>query len=149
MSHPATAGCADRNPLPQKPMHSPAQETDTAFFEDWSQWSVLDGLPLPPERGCSLAARREYNRYYCELVLCSGWIGTPHFEIATPCREPLMSICRALPGARQHPQLHGLNRATHIGLDGTWYVPAEHWRAVRAALPEIQRRITAWIAARP
>lgn len=122
-----------------------SREADAAFFEDWSQWSVLDGLPLCPPTGCTPAARSDYSRYYCDLRLGPGWIGGPYFEITLPCRNPLMSICRALPGARQHPQLHGPHRVAHIRLDGTWYVPAQHWRAVRAALPEIQRLTRAYV----
>ena len=141
------AGRVDRNRLPEKPLMMDRQkEADAAFFEDWSQWSVLDGLPLPPERGCSAAARRDYSRYYCELRLGPGWIGGPYFVIAVPNRNPQMTICRRLPGARQHPGLHGLHRVALSGLDGTWYVPAEQWRAVRAALPDLQRLTTAFCA---
>lgn len=127
-------------------MHSPAKEADAAFFEDWTAWSVLDGLPLPPVLGCTPAARGDYNRYYCELRLGPGWIGGPYFEIAVPNRAPMMDICARIPGARRHPGLNGLHRVAMRSLAGTWYVPAENWREVRAALPEIQRLTAAWIA---
>jgi len=133
-------------------MISAQRDQDAAFFEDWSEWTSLDDLPAPPfgVGGRPVIhghrAPRVTTGYYVRLRLQPGWIGCPHFEVAVPNREPAMSICRRLPDARQHPALYGRQHHAHRHLVGTWYVSAQHWRVVKAALPDLKRSISQWTA---
>lgn len=126
-------------------------DPDAAFFEDCSEWASLDDLPERPTTGGGEAivyghrAWGNWSQYRCSLHLRGGWVGGPYFEIVVPNREPAMTMCRRLPGARQHPGLHGLHGVALSRLSGTWQVPAEHWRDVRAALPALKASIVAWV----
>lgn len=128
------------------------RETDAAFFEDWSAWASLDDLPAAPtSNGQRIInghrAWGKWSAYYCLLSLDRGWTGGPHFEICVPNRNPMMSICRRLPQARQHPSLN--SRPGYRKLAGTWQIPAAHWRNVRAALPALKADILRYVDCRP
>jgi len=126
-------------------------DPDAAFFEDWSAWASLDDLPERPTNGNGEAviyghrAWGNWSEYYCDLRHGRGWAGGPHFEIAVPCNGPIVDMVRRLPGARQHPSLWGTHQVSLSRLRYTWQVPAQHWRAVRAALPAIKAATVKWV----
>lgn len=131
-----------------------AAEQDAAFFEDWSAWASLDDLPPRPRNGSGEVIRwggrglAAYSRYYCDLRLRIGWLDAPAFEIAIPPSASIHDMVRAIPGARQHPRAHDYSTSAPRRPENAWYVPAEHWRALRAALPAIKAATQAWVAAR-
>lgn len=130
------------------------KEADAAFFEDWSPWASLDDLPPRPrnERGewirWGARSRQPYSRYYCGLRVNVGWMQMPAFEIAVPPSARIHDMVRAVPGACQHPQAHNYARPEWAAQSNVWYVPAEQWGHVRAALPPIKSAVKAWVASR-
>lgn len=128
-------------------------DQDAAFFEDWSDWASLDDQPARPITPNGELIRwgaiglRCYSRYYCDLRLNIGRIGGPAFEIALPPSAHIHRMLRLVPGAHQDPRATDYSRPAHQRLRNTWYVPAEHWRALRAALPAIKAATKTWVAA--
>lgn len=126
---------------------------DAAFFEDWSEWTSLDDLPPRPRNSHGEAIRwgerglQRYSRYYCALCLRVGWVGGPAFEIVPAPSLAIYGMVRAVTGARQDPRaLHG--GATWSRQQGVFFVPAESWRELRAALPAIKAATKAWVESR-
>ena len=112
--------------------HDTQREADAASFEDWSQWEQLDGKPRAPRpRPLRDGAPRIYSRYYCQMSP-----NRMRFEICVPPNVPIINMVSRLPGAYRTP------RATR---EGCYSVPAEHWRALRAALPAIKAAVVAWV----
>lgn len=133
---------------------SQKREADAAFFEDWSEWASLDNLPeLPRINGARMRRHRmpvgqPCHRYYCLLSLGSpaGWPGVPYFELSLPPNAPIISMVERLSGARSHPRATGESRdAGWAGLHSTRYIPAEHWRELRGALPAIKAAVCIWV----
>lgn len=122
---------------------------DGAFFEDWSAWASLDDLP-PPDKpaGRYIQWPARHNRYWCVLRSRVDWIGGPAFELSLPSSSRIASMARRLPGARQHPALLGAHRTAFARLGETWFVPAEHWVALKIALPSIKQAVKSWCAER-
>lgn len=113
--------------------HDIEREADAAAFEDWSVWEQLDGKPRAPRpRPLRDGAPRIYSRYYCQMSP-----NRARFEIYVPPNVPIDTMVRRLPGVYRTP------RATR---EGCYSVPAEHWRALRAALPAIKAAVVAWVA---
>lgn len=113
--------------------HDIEREADAASFEDWSEWERLDGKPAAPRpRPQRDGANLRYSRYYCSLAPSRR-----RFEIRVPPNVPIDTMVRRLPGAYRTP------RATR---EGCYSVPAENWRALRAALPAIKAAVIAWTA---
>ncbi|MDB5523880.1 MAG: hypothetical protein JWM58_1643 [Rhizobium sp.] len=120
---------------------------DAAFFEDWGEFSVLDGLP--EKKGPVRSSRRDdYSRYYCILRRNEKFMGGPVFEICIPNSGPITDRVKRLPGCRQTPGLYGRNSVANMRLRGTYFVPAEHWRMVQKTLPILKAEVTAWSQSR-
>lgn len=133
------------------------RDTDAAFFEDWSEWASLTGeFGERVERigNTVIRERQPYGTYYCALVDSSIVApGRPGFEIALPphdspdtClkRDPITMQLRRLPDLRRHPRANweARNVAYHR-LRNTYFVPAHHWRVIRAVLPALKAAVIA------
>jgi hypothetical protein len=122
---------------------------DAAFFEDWSEFERLDGLPNRPSKG-GLPVRwgnvglRDYSEYYAILRRSVACVGGPAFEIRAPENRPICDVIRRLPGACQDPRINGRDRVAYRRYQNLWFVPAEHWQAVRHMLPQLRAMITDW-----
>lgn len=128
-------------------LHDIQRAADAAFFEDWSTWTSLDDLPLADKRrGYYVQWPVQHNRYWCILRHRIDWLGGAAFELSLPPNRSIQSLVGALPGARRHPALNGIHREAYSRLRDTWFVPAHCWRELRAALPEIKRRVVALVA---
>lgn len=140
------------------------REEDAAFFEDWSEWASLTGKFgwFPEERdshGNIFRRRQPYGTYRVELT--TGSIiapGQPGFELVLPPhhavntivrRDAITILLRQLPDLHQHPKAdwEARNVAYHR-LRNTYFVPARHWRAVRAVLPALKAAVIARVESR-
>lgn len=118
-------------------MHQLARDRDAAFFEDWSSWASLDGR------------EGRQSHYYCLLRRRDARMGgRPCFEIAIPEQEPISRLLRAVPGCKKHPPVKYHRIGVGPGPDTVYFVPAEHWAALRRALPAIQNATTKWVETR-
>lgn len=135
-----------------RPVHHTARQRDAAFFEDWSPWANLDGLPERPRRDNGQRiiwgneGLRDWSRYYCLLRHNMTWMGGPCFEIAIPPSASIEAMLLAVPGCRKPPPAayRSLSRRGP-GRDDTYYVPAENWPHLRRALPAIQTATEQWV----
>lgn len=113
---------------------------DGAFFEDWSQWRDLGSPKLYRQCSPRTGARRvnvHAPSYHCALRERLPYDGRAGFEVAIPQKISIYRLLRAIPGAYKPPLRMG-----PAGNVETWYVPAESWEALRAALPAIKRIVT-------
>lgn len=133
--------------------HDQQRAADAAFFEDWSEWTALDDLPEQPRNSSGHALRwgewyrsgLTWSRYHLALRRRIDWIGGPAFELALPNSSVVAALAKRLPGVRQHPGLWGINSPALHGLRDTWFIPAEHWRALRAAMPAIKASVLKYV----
>lgn len=121
------------------------RQRDEAFFEDWTAWDSLDDLPMPDKRhGYFLQWPSNHHRFFCILRKYVDWIGGPAFEVALPPNDPIHRRIKDVPGLRQHPGLLGSKRSMYMRMGSTFFVPAEHWRELREALPAIKAATVKW-----
>jgi len=117
--------------------HALSRSSDAAFFEYWSEWSNLDGLPERPlictAYGSARAIDRvgAYSRCYC--------IPDPSNTCFAICVSGYTAseIVRRIPGTRHDRRTRELSRLN------CYVVPARSWRALRAALPSIKAACSA------
>ena len=110
---------------------------DAAFFEDWSEWQCLDGLPETPRpyNRYLHAAGGPYSSYYCILDKRSRT-----FEIKVPPQAPITRLVTSLPGVLQDKRAGpGWTQVAHSRKQWVYWVPAQHYKALLAALPIIKR----------
>jgi hypothetical protein len=113
---------------------------DAAFFEDWSEWARLDGMPARPKNFNRYRYDGDYSRYYCILRR-----GDRAFEIKIPPQDPIVRIVQDLPDVYQDRRAGpGFRQIAHARKQWVYWIPAQHWQAVRSVLPVLKREITAW-----
>lgn len=106
---------------------------DAAFFEDWSEWASLDGLPRRPAG----VARGPDSRW------CVYWLNISVARrgfVICAASAPVRDLIARIPGARRE-------RKDRYDLCQTyWYIPAASWRDLRASLPRIKAETIAYLA---
>lgn len=139
---------------PMAQQHQIARARDASFFENWSAWTNLDAMPERPrdDRGAAIIygseGLRPWSRYYCLLRPNVRWMGGPCFEIGVPPDIHIHRMMLALPGCKRHYRVTYHSFRPGPGVENTFFVPAEHWQPVRAALPAIKAATMQWVRSR-